>query len=228
MFEIAVVRGNSSILDLREEITALAGEIGDSRQFAGKYIGLANIMAVARENNKIIGFSLARNSISPFIRGVMFFATRILPEYQNRKLGGLLVKSLVKKSIKSRGLSLFKPFYLVTGTAHPVVYASFLRKMKTIPAYGKTNNPGGLSGQIAVTFAKIFCPEFEFDAANFIVKGAFRDSAELFESDKIPWAKDEKINRFLEDRLSLTKRQGNMLVIVSLIPKIWEIKQYLF
>lgn len=228
MSEIKIIFFNSGIQELKEEIIAVARKVGDSRKFAERYINLSDILAVARKDNKIIGFSIARNSITPLIRGVMFFATRILPEYQKQKIGSVLVKSLSRESIKSQGLSLFKPFYLVTGTAHPIVYSSFLKKIKIVPSPEGTNNPGGLNQKIAVTFAKAFCPEFEFDADNFVVKGGFRDSAELFESDKIPWAKDEKINQFLENKLNLTKKQGNMLVIVAPIPKIWEIKEALF
>ncbi|MFH1281492.1 MAG: GNAT family N-acetyltransferase [Candidatus Omnitrophota bacterium] len=228
MLKQQIISGNEKISRMKDKIISLAGILGDSRGFSEKCLKHSDILAVAREDTDIIGFSLARNSVSSKIRGTMFFATRILPEYQNQRLGSALVSLILKEGIKKQGINLLKPYYFVTGTAHPIVYAAFSRKLKLIPSIYGNLRPSRIDKEVARVFAETFSPELYFDPDNFIIRKAFSDSAEFFEKDRIPWAKEESVNNFFEKRLNLGKKEGNMLVILAKIPKLWQIRERFF
>jgi len=188
---------------------------GDPGVFIDKVFSLADIWLVAWKGDELKGWTAARirNNVANFL------STTISPEVQQKGLASFLIRSVIKIGWwRNRGWKLwewFSPFYLATRTCNPCVYESLSQKMPIFPSL-KNRVPSKQELKIAIEVAHTFSPDNQFNPELFVIQGALVSCPDLiYRVDDIPWSSNSSVNQFLEERLELTKRKGNMLVIVG-------------
>src|SRR3989344_1442042 len=120
------------------------------------------------------------------------------------------------KNFGSRLLGLFQPFYVVFRTDNPLLYKIWHERFLVYPNVGGIE-PTKNELKLVNEFVRDVWPESVFDEKNFVLKDEFDDQKEFFRFG-IPWSGEKRIDRFVEERLQLSKFCGNALVILVKIP----------
>ncbi|RKY63594.1 MAG: hypothetical protein DRQ08_09335 [Candidatus Latescibacterota bacterium] len=194
---------------------------GDPRDLAAQWFSLADVLLIARKEGNMKGFATGK-----YLKDnvVLLLGTVIIPDARNKGLATfmntfilrLAWKRILKKA-KWKVWKWLQPLYLVFRTENPSLYEAISKKIRVVPSI-KGLSPSHYEVKIATEVATMLSPNCEFDRDTFVIKKACSAYPELsYPQEKIPWARDKRINEFCERYLRLTEREGNIFVIVGRI-----------
>lgn len=219
---------------LRERFVSLIREAtkkiwGDPRDAANKWVRLSNFVILVKDRGEIVGFVMAGNIDS---NTIFFPATMIVAEMQSKGIAALMWAILLKKfyrerfkAIKWRLWKLFVPINFVFLTPNPRIYEIISRKIDLFPSIFR-RKPTPLEINIAQQAAQLCSPGYNFNPTTFVNESVDLLHPDLmYDANKIPWAKDEKINKLFEENLQLTKKKGHNFVVVG---KVTMLQVFLF
>jgi hypothetical protein len=196
---------------------------GDPAQLAEKWINLADVLVLARERGTLIGFATGKFLDS---QTVNLIATVIDPDFQGKGLSTKLNSIIIRNFYLRNPIRLITGFRMVFRTQNPSLYEKVYGKLILFPDYRGMRKVDSEDKRILEIIKENFCPTNQVDEESFVIKGAHEKYPELiYQVEKIPWAKDPKINEFFETKLGLGKRTGNTMVLVGKV-NFWHILKY--
>lgn len=198
---------------------------GDPAGLLERWFSLAEVLVIVRQDGIMRGFATGKTAGENIL---LFPVTITHPEMQKKKLGtfmNLCIAMLIWRNkireFKWNIRKYLRPFYIVFRTANPILYKAILKKFNVFPSL-KRRNPSACELTIAKKMVSLFFPEGEFDSQTFVTREAFRSFPELiYDVDKIPWSRDKEVNNFFEKIVQLKEKNGNALVVVGKIPKMY-------
>ncbi len=205
-----------SIIREMERITIQAWEdFGDT---VHKWFNLADILLIAKDNERIISFSTAKFENESLI---IFLATMVHPSYQglglNKVFQNIIFKEFFKKKKKIVGFKAWKylsNLYFSFRTANPRLVKEASKLHIALPIYGYRANYKEI--EIARTVREMFSKEYQFDEKNFVIKGALRNKPNLiYTEDHVPWSHNKMIDEFCRQHLRYKEKEGNLFIIVG-------------
>ena len=193
----------------------------DPRDLAEKWFKVSNILVLAYDQNSICGFALG----SYVDDEVLFLpATMTTSIAQFRGLAVFLNNAIIKSfflhiisSGKRDSSKANEPIYVVFWTPSPLMYSIVAKHMELFPSPTRSVPTDKEREAVAKAIKKYSCfMPVNFDDKRFVDIGCDLNYPELvYDRDKIPWARDKKINDFFENNLELTKKTGNNFVVVG-------------
>ncbi|EKD71807.1 MAG: hypothetical protein ACD_46C00092G0003 [uncultured bacterium] len=205
---------NVVIKDLYD-ISQKAGQTpGD---YVKKWLGLADILVIARNNNECVGFAIANfyNSNTVFL-----VVSMVAGEHQHKKIGNIINRYILKYFIYFRlrkVLKILTNFYFIFRTQNPIVYYALSKHAELYPSL-KNNNIPPKEKNIAIDFVKSIWPGSNFDHNKFVILDAYANAPGLkYTTATLPKCKDERINRFIRDNLKFEITNNNAQLILGKI-----------
>ena len=176
-----------------------------------KWVHLADFIIEARdEANNLRAFFMASRIDDNIIYVI---TTMIDKDIQNSGIASLMLRKFLVHHIRST--KLIGRTYLVFRTANPSLYEKVYKKFVTFPDYRRDRGPTDRETGIFDTIVKKLKVESKLDRRNFVVFEANKNYPALtYDVDSIPWATNNKINKYIDGLLGLSARKGNALVVV--------------
>ena len=187
----------------------------DPGHMADDWVSKSDVLVTCRSaSHEIIGFATG-----VFIdkKTLNLNATILNKEYQNQGIANKLNLRIVGSFLKHNPKAFLSGFYIVVRTPNPILYESLVRKIGFYPDYRRHRPPMPWEAEAIKRFAG-FSKDIKYDEEKFIVCGILKNyPGFIYETKDIPWSKNEMANKFIESRINLERREGNMIVLVARI-----------
>jgi len=198
------------------------GDPGES--FLKKSLEDADVIFVAKQGSKICAF-VTGDYVD---RDILFLHfTVVSADCRGRGLYRKMNSKIIFDFMKKHKFQALKGFFVVFRTANPSLYERVYKYLPLFPDYKKVRSPNSKEIEIFEKISQLTSPQSEKNTNDFVIMEAYADSPGLIlKPEKIPYAFEKDINDFFEEKLALTKQEGNVMVCLGRV-SLYEIFKYI-
>lgn len=197
---------------------------GEPKELFAKSLAVADVLFVAKYGERIIAFATG----DIIDGGILYLHATVV----HKDFGGLgiyrkLNNKVIATYISKRPYRALSGFWCAFRTLNPSLYDRVYKFYPLYPDYKNNRKPTNGEQNVFRKIWQLTSPQCEVDVDNFVIKSAYHDTPGLiWNPDVIPLAKNNNINDFFEEKLSLSKMNGDIMVCVGRINPLLLLKYF--
>lgn len=189
--------------------------IGDPGDLAQSILNTADILCIAIVNGQIVGFATGKF----FDKNILYLqATIVHKDFSGLGLYKKLNNKVILYYLSRFPKRAFTGFWLVFRTQNPSLYERVYKLTPLFPDYKSNRKPKSDELEVFKKVCLFISPNNEVNNEDFTIWQAYKDNPGIILNPKdIPFAYDPLINDFFENKLHLSKMDGNAMICMGKI-----------
>ncbi len=188
------------------------GDPGDSVQ---AFLNTADILCIAIVNGQIVGFATGEF----FDKNILYLQATIV----HKDFSGLGLYKILNNKVILHYLCRYPNrtcigFWLVFRTSNPSLYERVYKLTPLFPDYKSNRKPKSNELEVFKKVCSLISPNNEVNNDDFVIWQAYKDyPGVIWNPEDIPFAFNQEINDFYENKLHLSKMDGSAMVCIGKI-----------